>query len=141
MSGFEVSHGVTLFTQHTNTINSLWTVYVAATFAAAGYGFSSGGLSPITASAITFGFIAFALGNWSLLKQALRINLTLRTDLIDAMSVDSDTKFKPTICCLAETANPFWVSRTIHIFIDVCVIIALWSHVSASPNWAGLLFR
>ena len=40
MDKFELNHAVTLFTQQTTTINSLWTVYVAATFAAAGYGFT-----------------------------------------------------------------------------------------------------
>ena len=36
MSKFELSNAVTLFTQNNTNINSLWTVYVAATFALAG---------------------------------------------------------------------------------------------------------
>src|SRR5688572_19867165 len=67
----------------------------------------SGNLAPLTASAVTLGFIAFAFGNWKLLKQALRINRTLRADLIAASS-GSVTGFESTIRCLAETANPFW---------------------------------
>ena len=60
MDKFELNHAVTLFTQQTTTINSLWTVYVAATFAAAGYGFTASPLPPVIAAAVTVGFLAFA---------------------------------------------------------------------------------
>jgi len=41
MAKYELSDAVTLFTAEATTINSLWTVYVVATFAAAGYGISA----------------------------------------------------------------------------------------------------
>jgi hypothetical protein len=136
LAKFETSHAVTLFTQQTTIINGLWTVYVVATFAAAGYGLSSNGLSPVAALAVTFGFLAFAGGNLSLICQALRINVELGNNLKadlgkpDPGALDnSNTTYDSAICCLAETANPPCISVAIHVFIDVCVIVALWSHV------------
>lgn len=130
MGKLELPHAVTLFTQQTTTINSLWTVYVAATFAAAGYGFSAKGLSPITAAAVTVGFLAFAFGNWKLIRQGLRINQALSADLRAALGADPGQPFAWTITALAGTANAFWISRSIHILIDACVIVALWGHVT-----------
>jgi hypothetical protein len=63
---FELNNAVRLFAQQTTTINSLWTVYVAATFAAAGYCFTASPLSP-TCPAVTLDFcVVVAL--WSRVK-------------------------------------------------------------------------
>ena len=78
MDKFELNHAVTLFTQQTTTINSLWTVYVAATFAAAGYGFAASPIPPVIAAAVTVGFLAFAFGNWKLLSFCVVISLWSR---------------------------------------------------------------
>jgi hypothetical protein len=95
MDKFELNHAVTLFTQQTTTINSLWTVYVAATFAAAGYGFSVSPLPPVIAAAVTVGFLAFAFGNWKLLRQGLRINRQLQKDISEFMThAASDHAFR-----------------------------------------------
>jgi hypothetical protein len=132
---FELNHAVGLFTQQTTTINGLWTVYGAATFAAAGYGFSASPLPPIIATAVTLGFLAFAFGNWKLLKQGLRINRQLKNDISTFMSSKPGCNpFDLSIKELISTANPPWISLAIHIFIDVCVVVALWSHA----NLAGL---
>jgi hypothetical protein len=129
MSKFELSNAVTLFTQQTTTINSLWTVYVAATFAAAGYGFSASSLTVVQAGAVTLGFSAFAFGNWQLLMQGLSITRVLGSEIKSAVSSDTGNQFKSSIKALAVTANPPWVSGFIHLFIDACVIVALWTRV------------
>ena len=127
---FELNHAVSMFTQQTTTINSLWTVYVAATFAAAGYGFTASPLSPTIAAAVTLGFLAFAFGNWKLLKQGLQINRQLKKDISDFMSTKPGCNpFEPSIEKLISTANPPWISLAIHLFIDFCVVVALWSRV------------
>ncbi|KRR16750.1 hypothetical protein CQ14_14230 [Bradyrhizobium lablabi] len=130
MDKFELNHAVTLFTQQTTTINSLWTVYVAATFAAAGYGFTVSPLSPIIAAAVTLGFLAFAFGNWKLLKQGLQINRQLQEDITDFMqSAATGNPFELSIKKLVSTANPPLISLVIHLWIDFCVVAALWSRV------------
>ena len=141
MDKFELNHAVTLFTQETTTINSLWTVYVAATFAAAGYGFSYSPLQSQIALAVTIGFLAFAVGNWKLLKQGLTINQQLQKDISKFLACKaSEDPFRPSIENpfrlsiekLIATANPTWISRLIHLLIDGCVVIAIWSRVDRS---------
>jgi hypothetical protein len=130
MDKFELKDAVTLFTQQTTIINSLWTVYVAATFAAAGYGLSVSPLSPVVAAAVTAGFLMFAIGNWNLLRQALGINRQLEEDILEFMkSSANDRPFRRSIKVLADTANPPRISLAIHVFIDLCVIISLWWRV------------
>jgi hypothetical protein len=129
MSEFKLPNAVTLFSQEKTTITSLWTVYAAATFAAAGYGLSTPSLNAFSASAITVGFAAFAFGNWKLLKQSLTINRTLRDDILTALVSDSDNQFRSSIKALVGRANPPWISFTIHLLIDLCVIVALWSRM------------
>jgi hypothetical protein len=129
-TSLSLNHAVTLFTQQTTTINSLWTVYVAATFAAAGYGFTASPLPPVIAAAVTVGFLAFAVGNWKLLRQGLRISRQLQKDISEFMThAASDNAFRTSIERLVATANPPWISLVIHLLIDVCVVISLWSRV------------
>lgn len=129
MSEFKLPNAVSLFSQEKTTITSLWTVYVAATFAAAGYGFSADRLNVFTASAVTLGFSAFAFGNWKLLKQSLTINKDLQKTIRAAVACDQDKQFESSLKVLIDNANPIWVSLMIHLFIDSCVIVAIWTRV------------
>ncbi len=131
MSEFKLPNAVVLFSQEKITITNLWTVYVVATFAAAGYGFSAAPLNTFTATAVTIGFTAFVFGNWKLLKQSLIINKALQLDIRAAVASDLDNEFKSSIEALVARANPPWVSLTVHLFIDACVIAALWTRVPA----------
>ncbi|GLR85360.1 hypothetical protein [Bradyrhizobium iriomotense] len=127
---FELNHAVGLFTQQTTTINGLWTVYAAATFAAAGYGFAASPLSPRIAAAVTVGFLAFAIGHSQLLRQGLQINRQLQDDISGFMlSKPGCSPFEPSIKMLVSNANPPWISLAIHLLIDICVVVALWARV------------
>ena len=129
MTQFDISHAVQLFSDNTDTINNLWGIYVVATFAAAGFGASSKHISIGTAIVVTIGFWAFALGHLSLLTQALNLNLQLEMDISSALGSDPDGAgpFKPTIQYLAGSADPPWISVSIHLLIDVCATAAMWS--------------
>jgi hypothetical protein len=129
MSNFELSNAITLFSQEKIAITHLWTVYVVATFAAAGFGFAGAPLNALTATAVTIGFSVFAFGNWKLLKQSLVISRVLRQDILAAIAADSDPAFKSSIEALVDRANPPWISFCIHLFIDTCVFVALWTRV------------
>lgn len=137
MAEFEVSNAVTLFSQENTAINNLWQVYVVATFAAAGYGLSSKDLSWQAAAAVTCGFLVFTAGNLSLILQAIRINRSLKADLLNAYPAANATNparpYEESIRCLANTANRASFSIAAHLIIDVCVVIALWSHVAKLP--------
>ena len=137
MSKFELSNAVTLFTQNNTNINSLWTVYVAATFALAGYGFSGPNIEIPTAIVVTAGFWAFALGHWKLLKQALVINGSLSVEISQALktSEEEDNQFPGSFRRLSDMANPPWISLTIHLLIDMCCTLALWTRLPAVRRW------
>jgi hypothetical protein len=130
MSEFKLPNAITLFSQEKTTITSLWTVYVVATFAAAGYGISDANLNCLTASAVTFGFSTFSFGHWQLLRQSLEINIIIEKDVRNAIDRDQDNPFKSSIKVLIANANPIWVSRTFHLFVDLSVILSIWSRVS-----------
>ena len=139
MGKFDVGQAVQLFSENTSHINSLWGVYVVATFAAAGFGASSQGITIGAAILVTIGFWAFTLGHLRLLVQALNINHRLKADILGALVEGGDDagRFKASIEYLAKTANPPWVSVLIHLLIDVCATAALWSGTRAGALLAG----
>ena len=140
MAKYELSDAVTLFTAEATTIGNLWTVYVVATFAAAGYGISASPSSVIQAGAVSLGFAAFAFGNWKLLKQALLISRTLQGEIRSTVISNPDIQFKSSIMALAATANPPWISLVIHLFIDACVIVAIWTRVPEAAQLSRSVF-
>jgi hypothetical protein len=130
---FGLSDAVTLFTHQVATINTLWAVYVAATFAAAGYGLSvAQGLAYRLAATVASGFLAFAIGNWVLLRQSLTIARTLQRDIRAALSADPENPFASSLHAVAATANAPWISLVFHVFIDTCVVLAIWMQVRPS---------
>ncbi|MGQ0446283.1 MAG: hypothetical protein ACT4O2_14455 [Beijerinckiaceae bacterium] len=134
MSEFKLPTAIPLFSQEKTTITSLWTVYVAATFAAAGYGFS-GTLNCPTAIAVTVGFLAFASGHFVLLKQSVDLSLKIKGDVKNAIDADQEKQFKSSIKGLVDNANPPWVSLTAHLIIDLCVIVSIWSRVTGCAEF------
>ena len=137
MSKFDLSKAVTLFTQNVTNINSLWTVYVVATFALAGYGLSAPKIETKTAIVVTAGFWAFTFGHWKLLKQALVINRSLSVEISQALttSEEKDNQFQGSFRHLCAMANPPWISLVIHLLIDVCCTLALWTRLPEGPRW------
>ena len=137
---FELSHAVTLFTQEVTTINSLWTTYVVATFAAAGYGLSVANLGVFQALAVTVGFLTFAVGNAILLWQASSIARAAEHDIRSTIARASSGGFDASLRAVCATANPPRKQMIFHVIIDACVLIALWSRVPAVANFLGSLF-
>jgi hypothetical protein len=123
----DISKGADLFLQEASSINSLWAVYVVATFAGASYGVSSRAPSRTALIGVTVGFLAFAWGHLSLVRQALAVSAVLGQDLERAANAGDAGGFAASIHSLARTANPPWISITIHLVIDTCVVLALWS--------------
>ncbi|WP_155904975.1 hypothetical protein [Methylopila sp. M107] len=132
MTEFNLSNAVTLFCPQSSSINSLWAVYVAATFATASYGLSQQDLHAGVVLAISLGFSVFALCHWSLVMQALRINRTLGSEINAHLEQNKNAAFAASLRCLTRSANPYWISLSAHVIIDVCVLAALWNRVGWS---------
>ncbi|HEY4849011.1 MAG TPA: hypothetical protein VIH87_14815 [Methylocella sp.] len=133
MPKYQLSDAVHLFATQTSIITSLWTVYVAATFAAVGYGATASQGTWYTA-AVTIGFWLFTSGHLVLIYQALSINMILHGEIKSAIASNTNEdglqlKFSLSLSRLADTANPPWKSIAIHLLVDLCVTVALWAHV------------
>jgi hypothetical protein len=126
---YGIADATALFSQQTSIMNGLWAVYVAATFAIAGFGISVAGMLPSTALAVTLGFRVFALGHLSLLRQTLRILSVIRSDISQAIEFNSPKIFNETLNRVVRTNNPLWISTSAHLIIDVCATAALWSRL------------
>lgn len=107
-----------------STMHNLWTVYVVATFAAAGFG-SSGDRSFIVAVAVTIGFWLFTCGHLALLRQTLLVVEAIRLDLAEVKL--PNTLLPRTLKESAGNANPLLNSTLIHLGIDLCVTAAIWA--------------
>lgn len=80
--------------------------------------------------AITLGFWAFTLGHLNLLRQGLSILQSLNgaiTNIIQAATNTLSSEFADVLTVLAKTANRPLTATAIHLFIDVCVTIAVWA--------------
>ena len=127
------------FSQEKTTITNLWTVYMIATFAAAGYGLAGSPLNCSTVIAVTVGFLAFAIGHWKLLRQSLVISETLKIEIREALTTQSNSQFQLSIEALVRKANPVWYALATHLLIDTCCFATLWTRViggvSCFRNW------
>ena len=132
MTNYELPKAVDLFTHQVTTANNLWTVFVAATFAAAGFGTSLGTDNLAGRVAITIGFWAFALGHLRLLLQALGILKSLGTAIASFVQTSFQTtlgghEFGLPLQRLASSTNRPRSAAAVHLVIDTCVTAAVWA--------------
>jgi hypothetical protein len=126
---FELSEAVTLFSEQSCHITSLWTVYAVGTFAVAGYGASEHhpGLAVLTV--ITAGFWLFVASHLVMIVQALSITRELEREIQAVLIHEphSAGQFSASIRRLARTANPIGRTIGMHLLVDLCVTAALWA--------------
>jgi hypothetical protein len=128
MREFDLSDAVASFSQHTSSIGTLWGIYVAATFAAAGFGISLGdSFTPLIAVFLGIGFLSFAWGHWHLLRQHLAIQDALREDILaDLARSDPDSgPFTRSIRSICDNRSNLLWSTAAHVAIDLCVILII----------------
>lgn len=106
-----------------SAMHNLWTVFVVATFAAAGFG-AAGDLSFWVALAVSVGFCLFAGGHLALLHQTLRVVEAIRRDLEKFSSAGA--LLPETLKESAANPNPIPNSTVIHLGIDLCVLVVIW---------------
>ena len=130
MQDFDLSDAVENFTHHSSSIGTLWGIYVAATFAGAGFGISlEENFTYPLAAFLSIGFLAFTIGHWHLLRQHIDIQADLRADILaylDKAGPDSGP-FAKSIRSICRNSSKLGASRLAHIVIDICVLLLVWS--------------
>lgn len=126
---FDVSSAANQIALQNAAITQLWTVYVAANFAMAGFAFASEDALPIPVKvAVTVGFWAFALGHLALLRQTLRTAWAYAEELKAAITTYPPQAggFQVSLWTSALSANRTHNSVAAHLLIDCCSTAALW---------------
>jgi hypothetical protein len=130
---FELKDAVDLLYKQTTIINSLWGMYVLATFAAGGFAALTGDLATkkLIASALTVAFLAFTLGHAIILKVELdaRWKLAQEIKLLLSAETESTRNFAESIKLVVRTATTTYKGLIAHVSIDTCVIVAIWVRV------------
>jgi hypothetical protein len=134
MLKFDLSDAVVLLTAQSAQISTLWTIYVAATFAAAGYSISakSSGLAPdkYVIFAVTVAFWLFVVGHLSGIYAMLSDHMQLESDIRRVLPADPSAQsfaYTQSIGILVKRSfDPRWPAIAVHLIIDVCVTVALW---------------
>lgn len=133
MRDFNLSHAVATYSSYGGSLNSLWGLYIVATFAAAGFGasmkeqFNTG-----TASLMTIAFLAFTAAHLSALMANLRIQKAISAEVLERMGGTSKvtTDFPATVRAVVGRTPSRAASIAVHLIIDACVIAVIWASVS-----------
>ena len=135
----ELKDAIDLLYKQTAIINNLWTVYVAATFAAGGFAALTG--DPITrelvAGALTIAFGAFTWGHWAMLKVELTARRQLAEEIESLLSKKAKggpVAFAGSIKLVTRTATTTYKGSIAHASIDTCVLAAIWIRVFLVPS-------
>lgn len=125
MAVFEMKDATDVFMRQADQISSLWGVFVAASFAASGFGVSARKLNWVIRLGVTLAYLGFAYGHGSLVFYMLRAHQALRDDIL--MQVADAGPFQHSVTVLADTAAKMQMSLFFHVVVDVAVVLALWS--------------
>jgi len=101
-----------------NSQNNLWLMYVAATMAAAGFGFSSSSLQLLEGILASIGFTAFTIGQGVMVFRAITIQDAIESQLRDA----ADNEYITIINTLVNNSMTKLGALKTHIPIDLCVV-------------------
>src|SRR3954463_4479808 len=108
---YKLSDAVNLFVQQTNIKISLWGIYVAATFAAAGFSISSV-LSYRLGAFVMLGFWTFTLAHFYLLFKNALILISLKEEIKQVMQESLDKYpllFGDSLTSLVNMAGSPWI--------------------------------
>lgn len=128
-----------------NQITALWGIYVAATFAGAGFSLATkGGVSLAEATFAAVGFSIFAIGHYHLIRNAvIRLN-GVRTKLLKVTATSDQpnpfpkefepgqSTFDDMLLIATHPTGPWSRSAQAHIAIDLCVVALIFRAQIAS---------
>ena len=121
---YGIADAVTLFSEQSSSIVNLWTVFVVATFSAAGFG-ATEKLTNYQKSGVTIGFLAFAIGHMSLLVVCINLQRALSADIMHNIA-DHTKDFSASLKQLAGHPSNIKIASFFHIIIDICVVVIIW---------------
>jgi hypothetical protein len=124
MPVFAVKDATDLFMKQADHITQLWTLFVAASFAASGFGVTSEHLHWAIRLGVTVAYAAFAYGHFTMIRDAVEAHAALAKTLNGAVR-DQDA-FHPAIVALTKNAD-MKLAIPFHLVVDVAVGLALWS--------------
>ena len=114
-------------TQHTGRITALWTVFVAATFTAAGFsGLSDPQFGNAERLFLTAGYAAFSAGHWTLLRHCIAISNTISEDIKNALAGQASGPYHKSIRSIIANRSSKGYSLIAHAVIDACVVLIIW---------------
>ncbi|HET9639757.1 MAG TPA: hypothetical protein VFP12_11160 [Allosphingosinicella sp.] len=132
MRDFNLSHAVSTYSTYVASMNSLWGLYIVATFAAAGFGASmKEQFNAWTALLMTISFLAFAAAHLSGLMANLRVQKAISAEVMERLGgASEETDFPATVGAVVGRTGHRGLSLAVHLVIDACVVAIIWSSVS-----------
>ena len=130
MREFNLGHVISAYSHYSGSVNSLWGLFVAASFSAAGFGASMAERFTVgTALAVTIAYLLFAAGHLYVIvtygKKLQAISEEVRTRL-EANPADFTDYPRSAAIFFRPVLSPSQ-SVLIHIGIDACVASIVWS--------------
>ena len=132
MSEFNLSHVVSAFLVCTNSVISLWGLFIVATFAAAGFGASFGnGFDAGTAAMMTIGYLAFAIAHGMAIRAGLETQRVIAAEVRSRLAAAPDgfTDYPKSVARILDTSTSLPVSLAVHLVIDACVVGVIWYRI------------
>ena len=125
MREFTLDHVVSAISAYSGMINSLWGLFIIATFSAAGFGASmKDEFTPSIALLLCIAFLAFAAGHLRALIRFSRKQTITADELGERFRSDPEafTDYPRSVGAILEPALSVRATCLIHLTIDACVI-------------------
>jgi len=129
MREFNLSHAVSAYSTYASAMNSLWGLYIVATFSAAGFGATMGRrFTTDIALILTIAYLAFAAGHLRALMVTLNRQKIIAAEVIEQLQAGGETltpypRSIAAITAKALSPTAIWV---IHLTIDACIVGVMW---------------
>ena len=130
MREFNLSHAVSSLSTFTGSLNSLWGLYIAASFAAAGFGASkTANFPPHMAALLTVAYLGFAAAHLHALLTNLKSQKAISEEIIDRLQAAPEplTDYPRSLAATVRIALSPKASLRVHLLIDACVVAIIWA--------------
>src|SRR5215213_3562876 len=120
MRDFNLSNAVSTFSTYVASMNSLWGLYIVATFAAAGFGASmKEQFTTWTASLMTIAYLAFAAAHLLGLMVNLKVQKAISAEVLERLGASKETTdFPATVGAVVGRTPSRTAMLAVHLIID-----------------------
>ena len=127
MSNYELSDAVASLSHYSSATGTLWGIFAAATFTAAGFGIAmEEAFTRFIALFLTVGFVAFASGHLALVIHHVRVQQIIAAEILAHLGKTPSTGFPQSVAAICARQSRLDVSITAHLVIDACVVAIIW---------------